>query len=71
MKRKELNKPYCTNYKYNLSFVTRAVTKISSGKVYALGEDLDGYEGQGGHAHSRRVNPRGRTTTSTRFSNTK
>ena len=48
MKRKELNKPYCTNYKYNLSFVTRAATEISSGKVYAIGGDLDGYEGLGG-----------------------
>ena len=54
MKREELNKPYCTNYKFNLSFVTRAATKTSICKVYALGGDLDGYEGLGGHAHSSR-----------------
>ena len=37
-----------------LSFVTRAATKTSICKVYALGGDLDGYEGLGGHAHSSR-----------------
>ena len=48
MKRKEMNKPICTNYKYNLSFVTTNATKISSCKVYALGGGLDGYEDLGG-----------------------
>ena len=35
-----------------LSRATRAATKTSICKVYALGGDLDGYEGLEGHAHS-------------------